>query len=129
MRDCPFCRKVRESSAEGLVASFPDAYHSAPGHRLVIPVRHVGRIEELTREEWSALFGLVREVAREVAAAPEVDGCNVGLNDGKAAGQTVGHVHVHVIPRREGDATDPRGGIRWVLPETADYWSGREDGE
>jgi diadenosine tetraphosphate (Ap4A) HIT family hydrolase len=50
------------------------------------------------------------------------DGFNVGLNDGAAAGQTIPHVHVHIIPRWEGDVEDPRGGIRWVIPEKARYW-------
>ena len=53
------------------------------------------------------------------------DGYNIGINDGAAAGQTVVHVHMHVIPRYRGDRPDPRGGIRWIIPEKADYWSGR----
>ena len=53
------------------------------------------------------------------------DGYNIGINDGAAAGQTVMHVHMHVIPRYRGDRPDPRGGIRWIIPEKADYWSGR----
>ena len=53
------------------------------------------------------------------------DGYNLGINDGAAAGQTVMHVHMHVIPRYRGDRPDPRGGIRWIIPEKADYWSGR----
>ena len=52
------------------------------------------------------------------------DGFNVGLNDGPAAGQTVMHAHVHVIPRRAGDVADPRGGVRWVVPDKAAYWAG-----
>ena len=51
------------------------------------------------------------------------DGYNIGINSGKAAGQTVAHLHVHIIPRYEGDVDDPKGGIRWVLPTKADYWS------
>ena len=53
------------------------------------------------------------------------DGYNIGINEGAAAGQTVMHVHMHVIPRYRGDRPDPRGGIRWIFPEKADYWSGR----
>jgi len=105
------------------VATFADAFPSAEGHRLVVPVRHVARVEELTQDEWRGLFDLVREVAREVAGTPGVDGLNIGVNSGEAAGQTVGHAHVHVIPRRAGDVADPRGGVRWVLPDTADYWT------
>lgn len=52
-------------------------------------------------------------------------GYNIGVNDGAAAGQTVGHLHIHLIPRYSGDRPDPRGGVRWVIPEMADYWTGR----
>jgi diadenosine tetraphosphate (Ap4A) HIT family hydrolase len=61
--------------------------------------------------------------------APKPDAYNVGWNDGVAAGQTVMHLHLHVIPRYEGDVPDPRGGIRWVIPEHAAYWSDDEDGD
>ena len=111
---------------EGEAVSFPDVFPSAPGHQLVVPARHVERVEELTAGEWTELFELVREVAGEVRSAPEVDGINIGVNSGEAAGQTVSHAHVHVIPRRKGDVPDPRGGVRWILPDTADYWSGRD---
>ncbi len=53
-------------------------------------------------------------------------GFNVGINDGPAAGQTVPHLHIHLIPRYEGDVIDPRGGVRWVIPERADYWTPRK---
>ena len=89
---------------------------------LVVPRRHVGRVESLSPAEWQELFELVRQVAVEVKGRPGVDGINIGVNSGESAGQTVAHAHVHVIPRRKGDAEDPRGGVRWVLPETAGYW-------
>ena len=54
------------------------------------------------------------------------DGFNIGINDGAAAGQTVPHLHIHLIPRFQGDMSDPRGGVRWVIPEKADYWSPRD---
>lgn len=123
---CPFCERIKPDGAE-LAATFPDAFPSAEGHRLVVPVRHVERVEDLDPTEWRELFDLVHEVAREVAAQPGVDGVNIGVNSGEAAGQTVGHAHVHVIPRRAGDVPDPRGGVRWVLPDTAAYWEGRSD--
>ncbi len=53
------------------------------------------------------------------------DGYNVGINDGPAAGQTVPHLHMHLIPRFKGDQADPRGGVRWIIPAKADYWSQR----
>lgn len=85
------------------------------------------RVEDLEPYEWRALFELVHEVARDVASRSGVDGINIGVNSGEAAGQKVGHAHVHVIPRRAGDVPDPRGGVRWVLPDTAAYWDGRSD--
>jgi diadenosine tetraphosphate (Ap4A) HIT family hydrolase len=114
---------------EGSAASFLDAFPSASGHRLVVPTRHVARVEDLAADEWNQLFELVRRITREISSDSEIDGVNIGVNSGEAAGQTVGHAHIHVIPRRIGDVPDPRGGVRWVLPETADYWSKRDVNE
>ncbi len=119
---CPFCRKVKEGSEliqknEEAVA-FYDAYPSADGHILVVPRRHVARVAELEEPEYSLLFRLVREIVEGV----EDEACTIGVNDGSAAGQTIGHVHVHVIPRNEDDGGVGKGGIRWVLPQTAPYW-------
>lgn len=69
------------------------------------------------------MWALLREVQRRIAADLDVDGWNVGVNVGSAAGQTVEHAHVHLVPRRAGDVADPRGGVRWVLPHRANYWS------
>jgi diadenosine tetraphosphate (Ap4A) HIT family hydrolase len=82
-------------------------------------------VEELELDEWDLLFRLVHEVSCEVASGEGVDGVNIGINSGEAAGQTVAHAHVHIISRRISDVSDPRGGVRWVLPETADCWSGK----
>ncbi len=126
MSDCPFCERIAEredlyATTEFAVA-FPDGFPVSEGHTLVVPKRHVIRAEQLERAEWAGLFDLVREVSRELASLPGVEGVNVGVNSGEAAGQTVGHAHVHVIPRRPGDVEDPRGGIRWVIAEKADHW-------
>ncbi len=64
-----------------------------------------------------------------LAASHGPDGFNIGVNDGEAAGQTVGHAHIHVIPRYAGDVPDPRGGIRWVIPDRAPYWDADGAGE
>jgi diadenosine tetraphosphate (Ap4A) HIT family hydrolase len=81
-------------------------------------------VEETTLEELNDLFGLVRsamsKIESEIGKKP--DGFNIGINDGEYAGQTIGHLHVHVIPRFKGDVEDPRGGVRWVLPSKAKYW-------
>lgn len=125
---CPFCEKVE--SGEGLVlandwaVAFPDAFPLTEGHTLVVPRRHVARSEELEAEEWGGLFDLVKQAAVQAASLPGVKGVNVGFNSGEVAGQTVFHAHVHVIPRRPGDVEDPRGGVRGLIPDKADYWSG-----
>ena len=76
----------------------------------------------LSEEDQAALWRLVALVRGKLAAELKPDGFNVGVNDGPAAGQTVLHAHVHVIPRRKGDVADPRGGVRWIMPAKARYW-------
>jgi diadenosine tetraphosphate (Ap4A) HIT family hydrolase len=93
------------------------------GHTLVIPRKHVSSIYELTAEEQSAIWSLVAEVRERLLTGLKPDAFNIGLNDGLAAGQTVEHAHVHVIPRRKGDVPDPRGGIRWIIDDKANYWA------
>ncbi|MBK5111923.1 MAG: HIT family protein [Thermoleophilia bacterium] len=128
MSECQFCDRIADGddvyATTEFAAAFPDCHPVSDGHTLVVPKRHVSRAEDLERAEWAGLFDLVREVTGELAALPGVEGVNVGINSGEAAGQTIGHAHVHVIPRRPGDVEDPRGGIRWVIPGKADYWTG-----
>lgn len=119
--DCPFCTAAAAVPGR-LTVALPDAFPVTEGHVLVVPTRHVARMEHLTDDEWDAVFRLVRDETRRVAALPGVTGVNLGVNSGPSAGQTISHAHVHVIPRREGDVDDPRGGVRWVVPSTAAYW-------
>ena len=101
-----------------------DGYPVSPGHSLVITKRLVATWFEATAEEQAALMELVNIVKErlEETLSCKPDGYHVGFNAGVAAGQTVPHVHIHVIPRYAGDSDDPRGGIRWVIPEKACYW-------
>jgi diadenosine tetraphosphate (Ap4A) HIT family hydrolase len=125
MEDCPFCMRITAgdvTSASATAVAFPDAYPVAEGHLLVVPRRHVEDLFTLGEEDWYGVWALVREVQ---AQAPSADGWNVGVNAGTTAGQTVAHAHVHLIPRHVGDVPDPRGGVRWVLPDRADYWTDR----
>jgi diadenosine tetraphosphate (Ap4A) HIT family hydrolase len=86
---------------------------------LVIPKRHVGSFFDVSDAERDALLGLL-EVAKAAAGREfEPAGYNIGINDGSAAGQTVPHLHIHLIPRYDGDMPDPRGGVRWVIPSKA----------
>lgn len=128
---CPFCALPRDAILGESMHSraVPDRYPLAPGHTLVVPRRHVIRVFDLSPEEWQDLWALVRRMHSEVPALRDADGVNVGFNQGETAGQTVEHAHVHMIPRTRGDVPDPRGGVRWVIPQRADYWSGRPEGE
>lgn len=122
---CPLCSAVdgREILAANTYAvAIWDAFPVSPGHALVVSRRHVADLFELSAAEQSALWALLAAVKMEIGAGHAPAGYNIGVNVGAAAGQTVGHVHVHVIPRYEGDAADPRGGVRWVLPDRAAYW-------
>jgi diadenosine tetraphosphate (Ap4A) HIT family hydrolase len=103
-----------------------DAYPVSPGHSLVIPRRHVASFFEITPDERGAILELLDAAKAAAVAEFRPDGFNIGINDGPAAGQTVPHLHMHLIPRYTGDLADPRGGVRWVIPSKADYWSGRK---
>jgi diadenosine tetraphosphate (Ap4A) HIT family hydrolase len=124
---CPFCQPADGAvwlKADGGLALW-DAYPVSEGHALVVPSRHVTSIYDLTPVEQSRLWQLVAAVRERLIEPFAPDGFNIGINDGVAAGQTVGHAHIHVIPRRRGDVVDPRGGIRWVIPAKAPYWETR----
>jgi diadenosine tetraphosphate (Ap4A) HIT family hydrolase len=88
----------------------------------VIPKRHVGSFFDTTTEERLALMELIDQAKLALDREFHPAAYNLGLNDGPAAGQSIPHVHFHLIPRYEGDRTDARGGVRWVLPEKAKYW-------
>lgn len=126
--DCPFCRALRRGIAVAWNAgasAIPDAHPLHLGHTLVVPRRHATDLFELAPGEQAAVWALVAEVKEHVARVHAPDGFDVGLNVGAAAGQTVAHAHVHVIPRHTGDVPDPRGGVRWVVPARAAYWGPR----
>lgn len=101
-----------------------DRYPVTPGHTLIIPKRAVRRLGELSPAERSRLMEWVVWVQDRLhrESVPPVTDFNVGLNDSPAAGQTMAQFHLHVIPRRTGDVPDPRGGVRWVIPDRAKYW-------
>lgn len=124
MNPCPFCNLdpsaiiVRGTSSVG----FPDMYPVSPGHALVVPVRHVSSLFDLTEDESSDLLRVVAQLRKAVGLKRRPAGFNIAINDGIAAGQTVAHAHIHIIPRYTGDMKDPRGGVRWVIPTKARYW-------
>lgn len=108
-------------ASNALAFALRDGFPVSPGHTLVIPRRLVATWFEATPAERAAIFALVDEVKRALDAELRPDGYNIGINAGEAAGQTVMHLHVHVIPRFRGDVDDPRGGVRHVIPGKGNY--------
>ena len=106
-----------------------DRFPVSPGHVLVITRRVVPTYFECTAAEQAAVMELVGDVKNllDEQLDPKPDGYNVGFNAGAAAGQTVPHVHVHVIPRYSGDMPDPRGGVRHVIPAKGNYLAEKGD--
>ena len=98
-----------------LVFAIRDAYPASPGHTLVIPKRAIVSWFDATPDEIAAMTELVAAVKSQLDEAHHPDGYNVGFNDGAAAGQTVFHAHLHVIPRFDGDVTSPEGGVRHAV--------------
>jgi diadenosine tetraphosphate (Ap4A) HIT family hydrolase/HKD family nuclease len=107
-----------------LVIGLWDAFPISPGHALLVPRRVVPTWFEATPEEQQALTRAIELARLEIEKTHKPDGYNIGINAGAAAGQTVFHLHVHVIPRYEGDVPDPRGGVRYVIPGKANYLEG-----
>jgi diadenosine tetraphosphate (Ap4A) HIT family hydrolase len=118
MPDCIFChRENLEIIAENEMAlAFPDICPVSRGHTLVIPKRHIETYFNASLEEHAAISSLVGQVRQILDQKYSPDGYNIGANVGPAAGQTVFHFHLHVIPRYRGDVADPRGGVRKVIP-------------
>ncbi len=123
-KPCPFCTLPPERiiDSNDLALVIRDGYPVSPGHTLVIPKRHIGSWFETTPEEQSAMLNLLERAKIVLETEFKPDGYNIGINDGPTAGQTVPHLHMHLIPRYKGDQGDPRGGVRWIIPEKAKYW-------
>ncbi|MGA1523699.1 MAG: HIT domain-containing protein, partial [Planctomycetota bacterium] len=121
---CPFCQPIPELvlADTGTVRILADLYPLNPGHCLITAHRHFGRWQDASPAEKQALFEAIDRAKALIQERHPADAFNVGWNDGPAAGQTVGHFHIHVVPRVRGDVSDPRGGVRWVIPERAPYW-------
>jgi diadenosine tetraphosphate (Ap4A) HIT family hydrolase len=115
MEACELCRPADVVLENDLAYVRSDNHALSRGHLLVVPKRHVADFFAMSAEEQVAVLRLLGEAQRLVAARHSPDGYNIGVNVGKAAGQSRMHVHVHLIPRYAGDVPDPRGGIRCVL--------------
>ena len=121
---CLFCTlgAGRIVLANELAVVIRDSFPVSPGHTLIIPKRHVVSFFDVTGDEREAMLALLDSAKLGLDAAFHPDGYNVGINDGEAAGQTLPHLHLHLIPRYAGDSEDPRGGVRWIFPQKAKYW-------
>lgn len=131
MSDCLFCQPNsdtnRHAARHGTAYARHDNYPATTGHVEVLPLRHVASITDLTPTEILDMHTLIRQHI----TGSDANGWTIGINEGRAAGRTVDHVHIHLIPRRWGDVDDPRGGVRHVLPGTdPDSWAdkARQDG-
>ncbi len=122
--DCPFCNpdKDREILLESATAyAILDKFPVNAGHTLIIPKRHVANYFELSFKEQSACWFMANKAKDVLDKQYNPDGFNIGININESAGQTVSHVHIHIIPRYNGDVDEPRGGVRGVIPEKRSY--------
>lgn len=121
---CPFCalEPTQIIDSNELALMFYDSYPVTKYHTLIIPRRHVADYFELTKEEVDAMQELLyRQKERLLHADSSISGFNIGINVGEDAGQSIFHVHMHLIPRRYGDMKEPKGGVRGVIPEKQKY--------
>ena len=122
---CPFCETPDRVLENSLAYAVYDRWPVNRGHLLIIPKRHYSSFFESTREETDAVFDLVWRGKELLDAEYKPDGYNVGVNIGIASGQTIMHLHVHLIPRFLGDLEDPVGGVRGVIPARQKYPQGQ----
>lgn len=119
---CLFCTDPQGVSLHNELAySARDSYPVSPGHTVVIPRRHVASFFELAPEEINACMALINEERKLLDEEFKPDGYNIGVNIGPAAGQSIFHVHIHIIPRCKGDVENPQGGVRHVIPRKGHY--------
>ncbi len=122
---CRFCSPRGVSGRNELAYCERDSYPVSPGHSLIIPFRHCASFFDLTPEEVTACMELLAHQRLVLDNEVNPDGYNFGVNVNAAAGQSIFHVHIHLIPRYTGDSARPQGGVRQVVPEKADYsWNG-----
>lgn len=120
-KECIFCKMKDYILENELAYAIYDKYPVGKGHMLFIPKRHVKDFFDITKEEREAIFELIDEGKKLLDKKYSPDSYNVGINCGEHAGQTIMHVHVHLIPRYIGDMKDPTGGVRGVIPEKMKY--------
>ena len=122
---CPFCyEKIKKRIVEELnsVVAIEDRFAVSDGHLLIVHKRHCADYFELTKQEREDADNLLKILKKQILQKyPSVTGFNIGMNCGVSAGQTIFHTHIHLIPRRDGDTPNPRGGVRGVIPDKMGY--------
>ena len=120
---CVFCNLKRKKTEENEFAfAIKDNFPVTKGHHLVIPKRHVSDYFDLEQSEINSINKILFSVKHNLEKKDKtITGFNIGINSGVSAGQTIFHCHIHLIPRRDGDVKDPRGGVRGVIPEKQKY--------
>lgn len=121
---CPFCelsKNVEVICETELCLAFFDSFPVSPGHALIIPKRHIASYFDLTDEEREEMSKVMLHVKQILDERFHPDGYNIGININQAAGQSVFHCHIHLIPRYKGDVENPKGGVRGVIPSKQSY--------
>ncbi|MBN1571584.1 MAG: HIT family protein [Deltaproteobacteria bacterium] len=126
VKGCVFCEMPEDKKIlrEELIFACLDKYPVAPGHTLIVTKRHVANWFEASKEERRAIDNAILALKEMLDREHRPDGYNIGVNIGRASGQTIDHLHVHLIPRYKGDVYDPWGGVRGVIPEKRLYPKG-----
>ena len=119
--ECPFCSETSAILENELAFTRKDLFPVSEGHTLIISKRHVANYFQLTKDEQISILDLLNETKENLDKEFKPDGYNIGVNVNESAGQTVHHVHIHIIPRYTGDVSDPRGGVRGVIPTKKNY--------
>ena len=125
---CAFCDRI--NSGEDRTFDENDQYYVrwdlnpvAKGHSVIISKKHIESFFDLGKKELASFFDQLKKVKEITDEKFHPDGYNIGINEGEAAGRTIHHLHIHIIPRYKGDVENPRGGVRHVIPERGDYKS------
>jgi diadenosine tetraphosphate (Ap4A) HIT family hydrolase len=121
---CPFCSiniKDRVFLHNDTFQAVYDLYPVSPGHTLLIPKRHISSFFDLTNKELEDFYSLIKIARSAVSRKYSPEGFNIGINNGEVAGQTIPHLHIHLIPRFLGDDQHPEGGIRKIIPNMVEY--------
>jgi len=120
---CVFCNSGNRVIIENEFAyAILDSYPVTPGHTLIIPKRHFSDYFNITEKELLSINALLLEMRKQLLEEDKsIEGFNIGINSGEVAGQTIFHLHIHLIPRRKNDTQNPKGGVRCVIPNKMSY--------